>query len=236
MRTTLLFGGAAIAALALATVPRSASAGESDRGNGYFRNYVPAPSGAAELTVGGGYTQGFGQVTKGGANNINDLANAGGAVEVGLSSRMTPYTSVGVTGAYEQYSTGRTLDTESSARGASFGLNAQYHFAPYRRADPWVKLGVGYRLLWQNPSLGPNVLYHGFELAKAQIGVDVRVSPMLAIGPMVGADLNLLLWQRAGGENTRIEDPRVNTFVFAGLQARFDTGGTSVPESAIAKR
>jgi hypothetical protein len=230
MRTMLLPGATALAVLALA---HDASAADRDRGTGYLEGIVPAPAGAAEITVGGGYTQPFGQITKGGGNNVEDVANAGGAVEVGIASRMTPWTSVGITGAYEQYATGRTIDTESSARGALFGINAQYHFAPFRRADPWVKLGVGYRMLWQSPSAGPNVMYHGFELAKVQVGVDVRASPMLAIGPMIGADLNLLLWQRSNGENTAINDPRVNTFVFAGLQARFDTGGMAVPESAV---
>ena len=41
------------------------------------------------------------------------------------------------------------------------------------------------------------------------------------------ADATLFLWQDAG-TSSALSNPRVGTFVFAGIQGRLDTGGTSV--------
>jgi hypothetical protein len=56
---------------------------------------------------------------------------------------------------------------------------------------------------------------------------------------MVGADLTLFLWQNPEGPagNREIDDPRVSTFVYAGLQGRFDIGGERIaPIQEISER
>ena len=44
---------------------------------------------------------------------------------------------------------------------------------------------------------------------------------------MIGADLNMFVWRNPEGRagNERIGDMAVNTFVYGGLQGRFDIGG-----------
>jgi outer membrane protein OmpA-like peptidoglycan-associated protein len=99
---------------------------------------------------------------------------------------------------------------------------------PYTRTDPFITLGAGYRMLWEVPREGASVLTHGFELARASVGVDIRMTEDIAVAPVIGADLTLPLWQDVhnGTSNQSISDPRVSTFIFAGIQGRFDLAGT----------
>jgi peptidoglycan-associated lipoprotein len=98
------------------------------------------------------------------------------------------------------------------------------------RGDPWLRLGTGYRLLWEtNPSgaQGITVMRHGFELLAAKVGYDVRVSEDVAIAPVIGADLNVFVWEDpSNGSSRAMSNAQVGTFVYAGLQGRFDLGGT----------
>ncbi len=83
-------------------------------------------------------------------------------------------------------------------------------------------------MLWEDEAAPtPIVLSHGLQLARARVGLDVRVSPDVAIAPVVGADANMFLWQDVT-TSTAIADPRITTFIFAGVQGRMDIGGTAV--------
>jgi peptidoglycan-associated lipoprotein len=117
----------------------------------------------------------------------------------------------------------------TSARGLATNIGATYHFLPSRRGDPWARLGTGYRFLWENgPTGAPNitVLRHGFEAATAKIGYDFRVGEDVALAPFVGADLNVFAWQEANSATVTMSKAQVATFLYGGVQARFDLGGT----------
>lgn len=74
---------------------------------------------------------------------------------------------------------------------------------------------------------GQTSMRHGFELASAKVGYDFRVSEDLALAPVVGADLNMFLWQTDNNTTSiALSKAQVATFVYAGLQGRFDIGGT----------
>lgn len=109
------------------------------------------------------------------------------------------------------------------------------HVRPYDRIDPWVGLGTGYRMLWIVPEgPGNNVLHHGLELVRAKVGLDIRVSRDVALGPVIGGGVNLFLWRNPEGPvgNTVIPDKKVSTFLFAGVQGRFDIGGQRVERTS----
>ena len=57
--------------------------------------------------------------------------------------------------------------------------------------------------------------------------VNARKPKAVAIGPLVGADLNMFVWRNPEGAvgNIELADKRVNTYIFAGVQGRFDLGG-----------
>jgi hypothetical protein len=193
---------------------------------------LSAPTNALELSVGTGYTQGFGSLQSG--VGMPSVASPGIGVDVGVGYRINPKFAVLVAGQYQEL----TAERATGARGLTGSLAAQYHFAPLQRLDPWVEVGTGYRMLWETQNIGPTLLTHGFQLARVRVGVDFRAGEQVAIGPMIGADANLFLFQDIPGAQTNISDPTVNTFVFAGLQGRFDVGGgkTSGPPPTIAKR
>jgi hypothetical protein len=195
----------------------------------YYKRGLPAPTQAFELKLGTGYTQGFGMI----APNVGipSVAGAGIGANVDLDYRMTPHTSFGVAGQYQQF----TAENNAASRGAMGNIGFTFHGAPMQRADPWLRLAAGYRLLWSvNPvNGGPTVLVHGFELAALNLGYDVRLSEGVAIAPMIGADLNLFVWERADGITRALSTAQVGTFVFAGLQGRFDAG-SSTASSATA--
>lgn len=66
----------------------------------------------------------------------------------------------------------------------------------------------------------------------ARVGLDVRVDRQLALAPMLGADVGMFFWNREGA----LTDPRVNTFIYAGIQGRIDLGESSSSASLLAIR
>jgi len=199
----------------------------------YFKKGIPAPNRALELKIGSGYTQGIGMILPG--TGMPSIAGPGIGVNADLDYRSTPHTSVGVAGQYQEFQNGRQ---NSAARGLAGTLGVTYHASPMLRGDPWARLGVGYRMLWSVDPVagGPTTLIHGFDLAALDLGYDIRLSQGVAIAPMIGADVNLFLWEAASGTNTALSSAQVAMFVFGGLQGRFDAGGTTKSLPVVAKR
>jgi hypothetical protein len=178
--------------------------------------------------VGTGYTQGFGMITPN--VGIPSVAGAGIGVNGDIAYRINPHASIGVAGQYQEF----TSENNSASRGFAGNLGITYHGTPLLRGDPWVRFGAGYRMLWSvNPVgplgvSGPTVLVHGFELAALNIGYDVRLSEGVAIAPMIGADLTMFLWQDTSAfGNHALSSAELGTFVFAGIQGRFNAGPTT---------
>jgi hypothetical protein len=169
------------ACFALALVPAAnVSAQESSRS--YFHEHVNAPRDAPELTIGTGYTQGLGMLEKG--VNMPDVAQAGIAADVGVGYRIDPRWSIGATLQYQELRAQRA----AGARGIATGIQVASHVDPMNRVDPWVQLGTGYRLLWEaGITPAPNLLTHGFELARLTVGLDLRATPQVAVAPILGA-------------------------------------------------
>ena len=128
---------------------------------------------------------------------IPSVAGAGIGVNLDIDYRMSAHASFGVAGQYQQF----TSENNTAARGAMGNIGLTIHGAPLQRADPWARLGAGYRLLWSvNPiGGGPTALVHGFELAALNLGYDLRLSEGVAIAPMIGADLTMFIWGEAAG-------------------------------------
>jgi hypothetical protein len=185
------------------------------------RKPLAAPTNALELTMSTGYTQGFGSLKSG--VGMPSIVTPGVAFDLGVGYRVDPKLAVLWSGEYAELTAERT----ESARAFTTGVAIQYHFMPMQRVDPWMEGGVGYRFLVEDPTVGPNLLTHGFQLARLRVGVDFRVEEAVALGPMVGLDANLFLFQDIPNAGTAIADPRLSTFVFAALQGRFDFGQTT---------
>jgi len=219
--------GIAIATFALAGASASTASAQYSEGEMGPRGPVRAPSNAFEISVDTGYTQGFGpQVPATAGTSATYLGGAGVGAGLGLSYRATPRSSVGVSGSFNQQTA-----QGAQYRGATASINAAYHASPHERLDPWLQIGAGYRMLWEQPNGENNdVMIHGFQLAQAKAGIDVRVSDSVAIAPTLGGDLNMFVWRNPEGRvgNQVIPNPRLNAFVFAGVQGRFDLAGQRI--------
>lgn len=196
-----------------------------------------APRKAFELGLDMGFAQGFGPVDS--KRGVSDLANGGMGLGLSLGYRASPGFSIAATGQLQGLNASNTVPSGTMVRGATAGVEATFHTAPFERADPWMSLGAGYRILGEVPgdNTKSTMLTHGFELGKLAVGVDVRPSESVALAPMIGADLNMFVWQNeAGARPGPITNRGVSTFVFAGVRGRFDIGGARVPKVEQATR
>jgi hypothetical protein len=207
--------GACLAGVCALTWSSTGSAQEA----GYLQRSLPAPSDTLELKVGTVFTQGVGSA--GPRRTIPDIAGAGIGIAADADYRVDPRWSLGLQGEYQEFQNAQNF----AARGFAANVGGTYHAAPLFRGDPWVRLGGGYRLLWDvSPPGAATTVRHGLELAKLTLGYDVRVSEAVAIAPVVGADLDLFVWQTQNNVTTALSG-RLGTFLFAGVQGRFEVAG-----------
>lgn len=190
-----------------------------------------APEGAVEISVAPGFTQGFGAI-EGGAG-VGDVAQGGFGLGLGLGYRLAPYWAIALTGQYQELDAGGGWN----ARGMTAGAGVTYHGRPYSTVSTWVELAAGYRLLWSVPHAGPTTLWHGFQIGRLLAGVDLRTTPEMAFGPMIGADINAFVWRaREGDPAARIAGVGVSTFFYIGAQGRFDIGARTPAGASLAGR
>lgn len=232
--------GIAVAAFALAAANASSASAQTApmMEERMPRGTVRAPTNAFEIQANTGYSQGFGpQIGATRGSPTSGLGGAGMGVGVGFAYRATPRSSLGIVGSYGQ----QQGTAGSQVRGATAGLDATYHANPFQRIDPFLSVGTGYRMLWEQASGDdktiPDTFTHGFQLARAAVGVDVRLTDDVAIAPTVGGDVNMFLWRNAGSGNQMIDNPKVNAFLFAGVAGRFDMGGSRLrPPTVLGRR
>jgi len=206
-------------------------------GGNVFTEQTPTISNALELGVAAGYAQGVGDIARG-RGTIQDLSGPGGAVEVDVGYRLSPEFMIGLYGTGAQFARGDSLVDGTDVRSMTAGVQANYHFRPSYTIDPWVGLGTGWRGLWLSPDVGKTTSMQGLELARVQVGADYRVSPEVAITPVLGADLSMYLTEDGPGLSgyTNISDPRVNVAFFAGIGGRFDVLGKAGGTTAAARQ
>ena len=193
-----------------------------DREGDVFARTRPAADRAVEVSVQGGYSQGVGDLG-GGLGSLEDLTSAGGGGELKLGYRIIPNLTVGAYGSLSGYALGDDL-ADTGVIGATAGVFADWHFRPRHAVDPWIELGTGWRGLWLSPDDDMKTTsLQGFELARAQVGVDYRVSREIAISPVIGASLSMFAWEDSPAtmDHTEIDGKEANLYVFGGLQGRF---------------
>lgn len=224
MKLTRIVSGAAMLCACVAAQAGDANAQENR--TSYLDTSMVAPSKTFELKLSSGYTQGFGNLASG--RTIGDVAGAGIGVNLDADYRISPSASIGLESQFQEYSPHEA----SASNGLALNVGATYHAAPGSRGDPWVRVGTGYRLLWEidpRNAVGTSNAYHGFTVATLKLGYDIRVAEEIAVAPIVAADLQTFLWKDAD----RYSSPTWSAFVYGGVQGRFDvmpgaTGGAVV--------
>ncbi|MEO7730443.1 MAG: hypothetical protein ABIY55_05685 [Kofleriaceae bacterium] len=179
---------------------------------------------ALEIAVGGGYTQGAGGA--GSAGELEDLTGAGGTAEVQVGLRVTPTFSIAGYGTFARFQSGEAVISGGRAHAATAGLQVAWHGRESRSIDPWISVGAGWRGLWLSPKNAAASSAQGAELLRVQLGVDYRISPSVAITPVIGVSASVFLVEDGPmTESTSIQDKKLNLYGFTGLLGRFDIGG-----------
>jgi hypothetical protein len=238
LRTTMGIAGCLGLATALVGLTSGvASAQEYEGQRPYLTERVAAPYRALEIGASLGYTQGFGQFSAPGAamlagrpipsGGVDTVAGPGLSTGLNLGYRANPYIRIGWTGQIQKFQAAEELGGDASAMGIGTSVDVAFHTNPYHRLDPWVSVGAGHRAIWAAPAgENNNTLIHGLQLAKVQVGMDLRTTRNVAIGPMIGADLDMFFWRAPeAGTAAIIGSKKLSTFVYAGVQATFDVAG-----------
>lgn len=108
-----------------------------------------------------------------------------------------------------------------------FGLAVQLHLAPRAALDPWIALGAGVEVLRAERAAPAGAgrterTWFGVELPLVEIGVDLRVSARLTLGPYVSATLaeftSVEESPSDGGGTTAVDARARHGWVQAGLK------------------
>jgi hypothetical protein len=180
---------------------------------------------AIEIAIGGGYTQGVGGA--GGAGSVQDVAGPGGHLEVQVGVRTSPEITIGLYGTAARFRHGDGFADGSRAHGATAGVHAVWHARAARSLGPWVSVGCGWRGLWLAPAGAAPSSAHGVELVRVQLGIDYRITPAIAVTPVVGVSAAVFVVEDAAmpSEFVAVHDNRLNLYGFTGFLGRFDLGG-----------
>jgi len=222
MPRTTRFGGI-LTVISCAVAMSSPARADLER-PGYFAQPVPPVAGAFELSLENHYSQGVGLSAQG--VRATDLTREGIGLGLMAGYRVSPTILFGFGVRYDQFAPGEELVNPGNGHGWVAGPTMVYHFNPSGRVDPWWLGGVGYReLSIAGETPGYRELWHGFELARVVVGVDLRLDDRIALGPLFGADISLFGWRDIEGVGTAaIRDKQPEVFFEAGLQARIDFG------------
>jgi hypothetical protein len=157
--------------------------------------------------------------------SVGDAVGSGVSFGAAFGVRWTPSWSVLLGGTYDVAGRGPLLPQGAMARSLALQARGVLRVAPSADVDPWLSVGAGYRLLWE--SLSDASAHRGEEAVEAAIvlfGVDLKTSREVAIGPFVGAALDLFGWHSAdaalANAGARGVDPAV--YFMAGLALRLD--------------
>lgn len=145
-------------------------------------------------------------------------------------------------GAYFGVSVGGVGDTvkqgcdavgvDCTAVGVRFGIQAQYHFNPDGKWNPWIGYGIGLELLGASGSKNDDKFDAGLvgvEFAHFMAGADYRVNEVVGLGPF--ADFALGQYGSASIEATRngvskkssgeLASPSLHEWLTLGLKVTF---------------
>ena len=154
------------------------------------------------------------------------VASPGVTLDLGVGYRVNPKWAVMWSGQYAEL----TSERADAARAFTGTLAAQYHFAPTQRVNPWFEFGAGYKF-FEDPAT-QSQLPHPRPPARS-LARRHRLPRRRGRLPrrLIGGDATYFLFQDVPGAGTNIPDPTVSTFVYAGLQGRFDIS-TATPTGA----
>ena len=224
----------ALGSLCAAVLIPAVARAEVDSPSSDERQYRLAPVGAVELTMGNGFSQGFGSAARD-ELDIGDLSSGGFSTQLGIGYRMSPHLMIGWYLEGSRYYSGSAVPDGTVNYSAAMGVQATWHFRPFARIDPWASVGTGARGHWVNLPNAQGSDMYGVDVLRLRVGADYKLGPSTSIGPMLGASFATLLAVDDSPTSSlhEIDSPGMSTFVFAGVQGRFEIGGKRVAADGV---
>ena len=232
----------ALAALAVG-VPALAHAAEPAASCPLNEDGIPAcPKPVLELGARTGVALPFGSVASG--SPLSDSIGAQIPVQIDLGFRPDPHLFIGAYGSYGFVVPASGVCQGGSCSGSDVraGVEAQFHFRPGFRFDPWLGVGTGYEWLhvasWSSgkvqdgvdTSTDANLTLRGWEIVNAQAGLDYALCTGVRVGPFVGfsigefenASQSSTLRGTEHASSTDIQQTALHEWLTLGLRGSFD--------------
>jgi hypothetical protein len=143
-----------------------------------------------------------------------------------LGYRLTRYLYVGAVGQMAVIvPSGCPAGGSCAGSDSRFGAMVAIHLLPSRVLDPWFGVGMGVETLRVSRAAGGSkvdITARGFELLDVDLGVDVRATRALRIGPVLSTSLGRFSSFWINDTKTRDFDTSLHAWVMAGLRGAFD--------------
>ncbi|HVY47315.1 MAG TPA: hypothetical protein VHB21_15610, partial [Minicystis sp.] len=169
------------------------------------------------------------------AHPVSAAAGPGAFAGASLGVRATSVLALALDARYASFVPDRALLAGTRLRGYTLGALATVHFVPASSFDPVLSAGAGYRQIdIAPPGASEATVFHAVELARVELGLDVRPTPRLALGPFLGAAADLFAFRDPIGAPVAA-NPAGNglaLYLVAGLTARFDAFGAGAAHAA----
>ena len=123
---------------------------------------------------------------------------------------------------------GNPDDSSDGAATFAAGIKADWHFLPAAKLDPWVSVGTGVKVMAIENG-DDERQFTGVEVARLQVGLDIRRSTRFAWGPVVGVSatqFNTQYDDKMSDHAMDIDDKEINWTFSVGVLGRFDMFGT----------
>jgi hypothetical protein len=133
-----------------------------------------------------------------------------------------------------------------SARDVRLGLQAQYHFLPKKKLDPWLGVGLGYEWLTfgidasgAGSERDVSITGKGFEFVNLQGGLDFKVASGLALGPYLSFSVGQYSSTSSScsgactgfdSSSEDIENKALHQWLLLGIRGTFVVGDDTRPE------
>jgi hypothetical protein len=155
-----------------------------------------------------GYGSGTGVVYSG--LTVHDASDGALPLYVDLGWRFLPQLYAGLYGSFAPVFVNNNPvscpgNFDCNAQQWRFGVQADFHFVPRSRLDPYIGLGGGYEILHTNVNgttpvptpfgampaqASAGIIDRGWEFVNVTLGFDARINSEVGIGPFVSGSLN----------------------------------------------
>lgn len=116
-------------------------------------------------------------------------------------------------------------EVQCSGSDMRFGAMLAFHVRPRRLLDPWIGAGMGYEIMSVKRTSAANDLRltaRGIELLDLELGVDLRSTSRLRLGPLLSGSLGRYTSIELNGRETRDFESTLHGWAMAGLRGMYD--------------